>query len=381
MCSFNDHQLQQLANNIKLWGKDLGFQAIGISDINLEAHQAHLKNWLDANYHGSMAWMAQHGDMRTHPEQLLLGTVRVISARMNYLPLNASFAKTLASPNHAYISRYALGRDYHKMLRNRLKKLGERIKQECESLNFRPFVDSAPILERPLAQKAGLGWAGKHSLLLNQEAGSWFFIGEILVNIPLPVDIESVNQCGRCIACKTSCPTGAIVADYIVDARRCLSYLTIEFDGVIPIEFRKAMGNRIYGCDDCQLACPYNKESELTEEQDFYPRASLWQQPLTALFQWTEAQFLKNTEGSPIRRIGFVKWQRNIIIAMGNAPFDQGILALLENAKGNSALLDEHIAWAITEQLARKNQNVIDVLPNKTKRLIRSIEKGMPRDA
>lgn len=212
-----------------------------------------MPDWLDAGYHGEMDWMARHGMMRARPAELLPGTVRVISARMHYLPPRARFAATLDQPSHAYISRYALGRDYHKLVRNQLKKLAEKIKQEAGELGYRPFVDSAPILERPLAQKAGLGWTGKHSLILDKEVGSWFFLGELLINLPLPVDSAVENQCGKCTACMTSCPTGAIIKEGVVDARRCISYLTIEYSGIIPVEFRKSMGNRIYGCDDCQL--------------------------------------------------------------------------------------------------------------------------------
>lgn len=370
-----------LAEKIKLWGKELGFQKIGITDINLGQHEAFLQSWLDANFHGEMKWMAQHGMMRARPDELLPNTIRVISARMDYLPENASFAKHLSDPTLGYISRYALGRDYHKLIRNKLKALGEKIHQECEQLNFRPFVDSAPILERPLAQKAGLGWVGKHSLLLDKEIGSWFFIGELLVNIPLPIDKESQAECGKCVACKTICPTGAIVDDHIVDARRCISYLTIEYDGVIPLEFRKAIGNRIYGCDDCQLICPYNKNAPLGEERDFQPRSVLWEKSLVELFQWTEQEFLKNTQGSAIRRIGFNKWQRNLSIALGNAPYSPEIINLLVEAKEKLKNPDEHIEWAIAEQLNKKQQNTVDLLPNSTKRLIRSIKKGLSRDA
>ncbi len=276
--------LNQLAQNIKQWGLELGFQQVGITDTDLSESEPKLQAWLDKQYHGEMDWMARHGMMRARPHELLPGTLRVISVRMNYLPAHAAFARTLKNPSQGYISRYALGRDYHKLLRNRLKKLGERIQQHCVSLNFRPFVDSAPILERPLAEKAGLGWTGKHSLILNREAGSFFFLGELLIDLPLPVDAPVAEGCGKCVACITTCPTGAIVAPYTVDARRCISYLTIELEGVIPEALRPLMGNRIYGCDDCQLICPWNRYSQLTDEDDFSPRKPLHAPKLIELF-------------------------------------------------------------------------------------------------
>ncbi|SKA55899.1 epoxyqueuosine reductase [Enterovibrio nigricans DSM 22720] len=373
--------LHHLVESIRQWGDELGFQHIGIADIDLRQHEALLQRWLDAGYHGDMDWMARHGMMRARPSELVEGTVRVISARMDYLPPHAGFAQTLDNPEIAYISRYALGRDYHKLVRNRLKKLGERIEQEVGKFGYRPFVDSAPVLERPLAEKAGLGWTGKHSLLLDKNAGSWFFLGELLIDLPLPVDQPVENQCGKCVACMTSCPTGAIVGETIVDARRCISYLTIELDGAIPEEYRKAMGNRIYGCDDCQLVCPFNRESEVTLESDFYARPSLTQQPLKTLFLWDEPTFLKETEGSAIRRIGHEKWQRNLSVAMGNAPYDPEIIELLQAAKGFSAMLDQHIDWALAQQLASKDALTTNVQPSSTRRLVRIVKKGLPRDA
>lgn len=371
----------ELALNIKQWGKELGFQQVGICDVDLKQHEAQLQRWLDAGYHGEMDWMARHGMMRARPDELLPGTIRVISVRMNYLPPEAGFAQTLKQPELAYISRYSLGRDYHKLIRNRLKQLGQRIEQAAGAFGYRPFVDSAPILERPLAEKAGLGWTGKHSLILSEQAGSWFFLGELLVDLPLPVDQPVENQCGKCVACITSCPTGAIVEEGVVDARRCISYLTIEFDGVIPEEFREPMGNRIYGCDDCQLVCPFNRYADITEERDYHCRETLYQQPLHVLYQWTEPQFLKNTEGSAIRRIGHRQWLRNLTIAMGNAPYQSEIIAALEMRQGESELLDEHIHWALDKQRDKRQAHVIEVLPSKTKRLVRIIEKGLPRDA
>lgn len=325
--------------------------------------------------------MARHGMMRARPHELLPGTLRVISVRMNYLPAKAAFASTLKNPHTGYVSRYALGRDYHKVLRNRLKKLGEKIKEYCGELNFRPFVDSAPVLERPLAVKAGLGWTGKHSLILNREAGSWFFLGELLIDLPLPVDTPQQEQCGRCVACMTICPTGAIVEPYVIDARRCISYLTIELEGAIPEALRSLIGNRIYGCDDCQLICPWNRYGQLTDEEDFSPRAVLSAPLLVDLFQWDEAKFLRVTEGSAIRRIGHLRWLRNVAVALGNAPWSAEIIAVLQQRLGENAMLDEHIHWAIAQQQARRETWIVEVEPAQKKRLVRAVEKGLPRDA
>jgi len=371
--------LNALANNIKIWGKEFGFQHVGISDINLRDHEANLQKWLDNNYHGEMDYMERHGMKRARPDELLPGTLRVISVRMDYLPEDAQFASNLENKNAAYISRYALGRDYHKVLRKKLKQLGDKIKAEIGELGFRPFVDSAPILERPLAEKAGLGWVGKHSLLLDKSAGSWFFIGELLVDLPLPVDTAQENQCGSCVACIKICPTQAIVAPYVVDGRRCISYLTIELQGAIPVEFRKAIGNRIYGCDDCQLICPWNRFAETTQETDYQARDFLHNQPLTTLFAWSEETFLKNTEGSPIRRIGHQRWLRNIAIALGNAPASIEVITTLQDALNNSedALVNEHIRWALDQQ----QQNLPINIDRLNKRLINAVKKGLPRDA
>ncbi|MCQ9104316.1 tRNA epoxyqueuosine(34) reductase QueG [Vibrio alginolyticus] len=372
---------EQLAQQIKVWGKELGFQKVGICDVDLSEHEAALQKWLDAGYHGSMDWMARHGMMRARPHELLPGTVRVISVRMDYLPPEAQFASNLANKSHAYISRYALGRDYHKLVRKQLNKLGKLIEQEVGQYGYRPFVDSAPILERPLAQKAGLGWTGKHSLILDQDCGSWFFLGELLIDLPLPVDEPSVDQCGKCKTCITSCPTQAIVEDKVVDARRCISYLTIEFDGVIPEEFRKPMGNRIYGCDDCQLVCPWNRYADITEQDDFHRRDSFKNPDLVDMFNWDEATFLKNMEGSAIRRIGHIQWLRNIAVALGNAEYSQRIIDALESRQGENKLLDEHIKWALTEQLNQLPTESNSSIETKKQRLIRIVEKGLPRDA
>jgi len=373
--------LHQLAQQIKQWGKDLGFQQVGITDTDLSAEEPRLQAWLDKQYHGEMEWMARHGMMRARPHELLPGTLRVISVRMNYLPAKAAFASTLKNPQLGYVSRYALGRDYHKVLRNRLKKLGEMIQEKCGELNFRPFVDSAPLLERPLAAKAGLGWTGKHSLILNREAGSWFFLGELLIDLPLPIDAPQEEQCGRCVACMTICPTNAIVEPYVVDARRCISYLTIELEGAIPEALRPLMGNRIYGCDDCQLICPWNRYGQLSDEPDFSPRAALHAPELMTLFQWDEKTFLRVTEGSAIRRIGHLRWLRNIAVALGNAPWRAEIADVLEKRLGEHPLLDEHIEWALLQQQEKRQALAIDVQPAQQKRLVRAIEKGLPRDA
>ncbi|EMH5181071.1 tRNA epoxyqueuosine(34) reductase QueG [Serratia marcescens] len=373
--------LHQLAQHIKQWGQSLGFQQVGICDTDLSLEEPKLQAWLDKQYHGEMEWMARHGMLRARPHELLPGTLRVISVRMNYLPAKAAFASTLQNPQLGYVSRYALGRDYHKLLRQRLKKLGDQIQAYCGELNFRPFVDSAPVMERALAAKAGIGWVGKHSLILNREAGSWFFLGELLIDLPLPVDKPQEEQCGRCVACITTCPTGAIVAPYTVDARRCISYLTIELEGAIPEEFRPLLGNRIYGCDDCQLICPWNRFSQLTDEDDFSPRATLHAPQLIDLFNWTEEKFLRITEGSAIRRIGHLRWLRNIAVALGNAPYGDSVVLALRTRLGQDAMLDEHIHWALAQQLARREAQGVEVQTAQKKRLIRAVEKGLPRDA
>lgn len=371
----------QLAENIKAWGKALGFQQVGICDIDLKQHEKFLQNWLDKGYHGEMAFMAEHGMKRARPGELVPETCRVISVRMDYLPPDAQFAKNLKNTSKAYVSRYALGRDYHKLLRNRLKKLGQKIEQACEHTRFRPFVDSAPVLEHAVAEKAGIGWTGKHSLTINKEAGSWFFLGELFVNLPLPIDAPVEEGCGSCTACLTICPTQAIVEPYIVDARRCISYLTIEQKGAIPEAFRPLIGNRIYGCDDCQLICPWNRYAQLTDEDDFHPRKQLHGQDLLTLFEWDEESFLKNTEGSAIRRIGFERWQRNIAVALGNAPYSEEIIeTLTEKLDASTDLVSEHIEWALNQQTEKQ---LVTSAPQQrlTKRLVRSVEKGLPRDA
>jgi epoxyqueuosine reductase len=346
------NDLHHLVDTIKHWGRQLGFQQIGISDIDLTEHEVHLLNWLRADYHGEMEYMARHGSKRSRPAELIPGTLRVISARMDYLPPAAADAATvLSDPQLAFISRYALGRDYHKVLRRRLQQLAERIEHHIGRYAYRVFTDSAPVLEKALAQKAGLGWIGKHSNLLSRQAGSWFFLGELYVDIPLPIDAPAGAHCGSCRACIDVCPTRAIVAPYQVDARRCISYHTIELHGPIPEPFRRAMGNRIYGCDDCQLVCPWNKFAQLSVEVDFLPRHGLDAARLIDLFQWSEDEFLQYTAGSPIRRIGHQRWLRNIAVALGNAPYSAAVVAALgERLHHPSELVREHVAWALGEQ-------------------------------
>ena len=347
-----------LAQKIKSWGKTFGLQQIGICDTSLENSEQKLHDWLQKNFHGSMHYMEKHGNKRSRPELLMPGTLSVISARMDYFPAQSRETwDVLTDKNSAYISRYALGRDYHKVFRQKLKRLAEKIEQEIGVFGYRVFVDSAPVLEKPLAEKAGLGWVGKHSNVLSRDAGSWFFLGEIYVDIELPVDHVVSNHCGKCTKCIDECPTQAIVAPYTVDSRRCISYLTIENKKSIPAEFRKAMGNRIYGCDDCQLVCPWNRFATPTAEPDFAVRHGLDSITLMKLFAWDEATFLKKTEGSAIRRIGYECWMRNIAVALGNADYDLGIVELLQNKLGNASdMLDEHIEWALLQQLSKQNQ-------------------------
>jgi len=342
--------MHELANKIKAYGQQLGFSQIGISDIDLTQAQRRLKTWLEKKYHGEMAYMERYGQMRSQPDKFIPGTLRVITARMEYLPPNAAIEKTLQQPKLGFISRYALGRDYHKLIRKRLQKLCQHIQTDIKKFDYRCFADSAPVMEKPLAQKAGLGWIGKHTNLINSKAGSYFFIGSIYTNLELPIDKEADEHCGSCFACKDVCPTGAIVAPFQLDARRCISYLTIELKGSIPIEFRKAMGNRIYGCDDCQLVCPWNKFAKVTKEQDFFPRHDLDSSTLIELFNWSEQEFYKKLEGSAIRRIGYQAWLRNIAVALGNAPSDNEIIqALNDKLDFPSELVQEHVQWALQQ--------------------------------
>ena len=354
MQKLNQNQLSSLVDDIRRWGGELGFQQIGISGIDLQQADSRLRTWIRKGFHGQMHYMDLHGSKRSHPEQLIPGTVSMISARMDYFPERQQQAVSLLDhPDKAYISRYALGRDYHKLMRKRLATLATKVQDAVGPFGHRAFVDSAPVLEKPIAQNAGLGWIGKHTNLINSEAGSWFFLGELYTDLPLPADEIASSHCGTCQACIDICPTKAIVAPYELDARRCISYLTIELKESIPVEFRKAMGNRIYGCDDCQLFCPWNKFAQPTAEGDFSPRHSLDNMQLTTLFGWSEEEWLKNTEGSAIRRIGYYQWLRNIAVALGNAETSEAIVdALNERLDIESNLVREHVEWALQQHAA-----------------------------
>lgn len=355
----SDIDYRQLALNIKDWGKALGFQQVAITDTELSATGEQLNQWLANGYQGEMRWMGEHGAKRYHPELLLPGTVRVISVRMDYLPEDSDLIAVLKAEDKAYISRYALGRDYHKLIRKRLTTLAKDIEQAAPgSVIQRPFVDSAPVMEKPLAVKAGLGWMGKHTLVINSAAGSWFFLGEIYTSLPLPVDESSEeDQCGECRACLKVCPTDAFPEPYVLDARRCISYLTIENKGSIPLEFREPMGNRVFGCDDCQAICPWNKAAAASTEKDFSPRHQLDNRELAELFLWSEAEFLKYTEGSPIRRIGYQGWLRNLAVGLGNAPTSEQVLQSLQSREEHpSALVREHVAWALEQHREPKRR-------------------------
>ncbi len=346
----DDVDYHALARQIKQRGKELGFQQIGVSDINVSQAGQQFNAWLAKNYHGEMAYMARNVDKRCQPQLLVANTLTILSARMDYLPEARLSEQVLSASELGFISRYALGRDYHKLMRKRLQKLADHIGQLASNFGYRVFVDSAPVLEKPIAEKAGLGWIGKHSNIVNKKAGSWFFLGEIFTSLPLPVDDKAENHCGTCQACIDICPTRAIVAPYDVDARRCISYLTIELRGSIPVEFRKAMGNRIYGCDDCQLVCPWNRFAQLSCERDYQPRHELDGAQLTTLFDWDEQNFLTKMEGSPIRRIGHESWLRNIAIALGNATTTDAIINSLKTRLAHpSAMVREHVQWALKE--------------------------------
>lgn len=351
-------QLAALAAAIKGWGRELGFQQLGVSGVDLGEHEARLIEWLAAGFHGTMDYMSRHGTRRGRPAELVPGTVRVLSARMDYWPPESAEPwRVLRDPTRAYLSRYAVGRDYHKVVRRRLQRLAERIAAAVGPFGHRVFSDSAPVLEKALAQRAGLGWIGKHSNLLDRRAGSWFFLGEIYLDVPLPVDSPATAHCGRCVACLEVCPTRAIVAPYRVDARRCISYHTIELRGPIPPEFRRAMGNRIYGCDDCQLVCPWNRFAKPSAEPDFRARHGLDAPDLIDLFAWEEADFLRQTEGSAIRRIGHERWLRNLAVALGNAPAsERAIEALNARSAHPSELVAEHVAWALREQSEKRRR-------------------------
>ena len=349
--------LAELKDKIRRWGTDLGFDAIGFSGTRVNDAEQNLNAWLAAGCHGEMNYMAAHvtgmGNKRALPTELVPGTRSIITARMNYRPASADVSEALGDGRRAVVSRYALGRDYHKLLRARLQQLADRITAEIDSFAYRVFTDSAPVMEVGLAQNSGLGWRGKHTLLLEREAGSWFFLGEIFTDLPLPPDMPVTDHCGTCTACLDACPTRAIVAPYRLDARLCISYLTIELKGSIPEPLRPQLGNRIYGCDDCQLACPWNRAAPLTRENDFAPRHGLDRATLVELFAWEEQDFNERLAGSAIRRIGFERWLRNIAVALGNAPPGDEVLgALHSRADHPSEMVREHVTWALRRHSA-----------------------------
>ncbi|PPD56654.1 MAG: tRNA epoxyqueuosine(34) reductase QueG [Methylotenera sp.] len=346
----------KLSADIKSWGLALGFNQIGITDTNLQAAESEHQAWVAKGFHGEMDYMAKHGVKRTRPAELVPNTIRVISARLDYLPPNTANSETIMDDSQkAFISRYALGRDYHKVMRNKLQKLSDKIQDELRQLNindfsYRVFTDSAPVLEVALAEKAGLGWRGKHTLLLNKNRGSWFFLGEIYTNLPLMTDEPAANHCGTCTSCIDVCPTQAITAPYEVDARRCISYLTIELKSSIPVEFRPLIGNRVYGCDDCQLTCPWNKFAEITQEPDFSVKHGLDDISLVECFEWTEEVFKQKMAGSAIYRIGYAQWLRNIAVGLGNATSTPAIIQALKSRENDdNAIVREHVAWALLQ--------------------------------
>lgn len=349
-----------LTEKIRAWAVALGFQAVGISDIDLSSAETGLLKWLQQGNHGELDYMAKHGLKRTRPAELLPGTVRVISVRMNYLPSQAKDSWQVLHDSHqAFISRYSLGRDYHKLMRSRLAQLSEQIRAAVAGFEGRVFTDSAPVMEVELARKAALGWRGKHTLLLSREHGSWFFLGEIYINLPLPPNQAAANHCGRCKSCLEICPTQAITAPYQLDARRCISYLTIEFKGSIPLELRPLMGNRIYGCDDCQLVCPWNGFARTTVEPDFAIRHGLDDVSLLELFAWNESEFHTKLAGNAIYRIGHAQWLRNIAVALGNAAPSMEIMAALQARLHHpSELVREHVVWALAQQHEKSRPSI-----------------------
>jgi len=340
-----------LLADVRRWSRELGFARLGVAHLDLAPDEAHFLDWLRAGFNGEMAYMSRHGIKRSRPAELLPGTVSCISVRMDYWPEDAVDAEaTLADASVAYVSRYALGRDYHKLMRARLQQLCDRIKSAVGPFGHRVFADTAPVLEKALARNAGLGWIGKHTNLIDRDAGSYFFLGEVYLDLELPSEQASTAHCGTCSACMPACPTGAIVAPYRLDARRCISYLTIELHGTIPVEFRRAIGNRIYGCDDCQLVCPWNKFARRTAEKDFAVRNGLDRAQLVELFSWSEAQFLERTRGSAIRRIGYERWLRNIAVGLGNAPTSPALIESLQSrAQHPSPVVREHVRWALAQ--------------------------------
>lgn len=338
-----------LASDIKAWARELGFADVGIAGTDLGADEGYLERWLAEGHHGEMDYMARHGTRRSRPAELEPGTLRVVSVRMDYVPPGTANAwEVIHDSDKAYVARYALGRDYHKVMRNRLQKLASRIQERVGDFSYRAYVDSAPVLEKAIARNAGLGWIGKHTVLINKRAGSYFFLGELYTDLPLPVDEPASAHCGSCRRCIDICPTQAIVGPYRLDARRCISYLTIELKGSIPVELREPMGNRVFGCDDCQLICPWNKFAQEATEPDFAPRHSLDGPRLVDLFAWSEQEFLSRTEGMAIRRTGYEGWLRNIAVGLGNADTSDAVVsALRARIDDPSPVVREHVAWAL----------------------------------
>ena len=348
-----DTDLSGLVVSIRAWGQELGFQAVGIADIGLAGAHAHLADWIDHGYHGEMDYMAKHGTRRSRPDALVPGTTRVICARMDYKPESADSASVLGDGGKAFVSRYAMGRDYHKLVRSRLQSLAKRIERAVGPFGYRVFADSAPVMEVELARKSGLGWRGKHTLLLSRDAGSFFFLGEIYTDLPLPIDRPVSEHCGTCVRCIDACPTRAIIGPYQLDARRCISYLTIELRGSIPELLRPLIGNRVYGCDDCQLVCPWNRFARISAEPDFGVRNGLDGAELVQLFAWSEVQFRRRMEGSSVRRIGYQRWLRNLAVGLGNAPTTDHVVSALDARAGDaSELVREHVAWALARHHA-----------------------------
>jgi len=346
-------KLELLKNKIIEWGDELGFDGVGFTDIDLKEDETHLLNWLENKFHGEMHYMEKHGVKRSQPDKLMPGTVRVISFRMNYLQDNTyDSKKVLENKNLAYISRYALGKDYHSEMRDRLHTIAKKINQEVDGFKYRAFVDSAPVLEKAIGQKSGLGWIGKNTLLINKKNGSYFFLGEIYTNIDFDIDKKSKNFCGQCSECIDKCPTNAIISPHVLDAKKCIAYLTIELKGSIPNEYRDSIGNRIFGCDDCQLVCPWNRFSEETRIEEFTHKHELDSPTLISLFNWTEKEFKENTKKTPINRISYFQWLRNIAIGLGNAEKNNDVIQILKNKKNNitDPILNEHIDWAIKKQ-------------------------------
>ena len=353
----SEHDYKLLADTIRLWGHELGFAQLAITDTDLGNYHDSYRQWLREDCHGDMTYMANNLDKRLYPQRLVEGTCRIISVRMDYAKVTENSLAPLSEPNTAYIARYARGRDYHKLMRKRLQTLADKIQSEVGKFGYRAFVDSAPVLERALAEKSGLGWIGKNTMLINKHAGSWFFLGELFTDLPLPVDKAETGHCGSCRACLDVCPTKAFIAPNKLDAKRCISYLTIELRSSIPVKFRRAIGNRIFGCDDCQLVCPWNKFAQLSNETDYSPRHALDRSTLLDLFEWSEQEFLERTEGSPIRRIGYECWLRNLAVGLGNAEYSSELVAALQARRGSaSPLVREHIDWALMEHADSKAQ-------------------------